>query len=87
MSLKMLLYVVRYRLILLKEWIYKANFPMIFFIIFISLISVTYIVKTRFSTYLTFSEGQYLDFIYICSIGLLASMIALAFRREASVSD
>jgi len=82
MKLGMIGYILKYRLIILREWIYKANFPFIFFIISISLISLTYAVKNYFSTIFTFTEGQYLDFIYLCSIVLISSMIGIIFRKE-----
>ncbi|MCK4433758.1 MAG: hypothetical protein KAV48_07465, partial [Methanomicrobia archaeon] len=66
MKLGMIVYILKYRLIILKEWIYRANFPFIFFIISLSLIVLTYAVKNYFSTLFTFTEGQYLNFIYLC---------------------
>ncbi|RLF93478.1 hypothetical protein DRN58_07860 [Thermococci archaeon] len=82
MKLGMIGYILKYRLIILREWIYKANFPLIFFIISLSLISLTYAVKNYFPTVFTFTEGQYLDFIYLCSIVLILSMIGIIFRKE-----
>jgi len=82
MKLGMIGYILKYRLIILREGIYKANFPLIFFIISISLISLAYAVKNYFSTIFTFTGGQYLDFIYLCSIVLILSMIGIIFRKE-----
>ncbi len=82
MKLEMIVYILKYRLIILKEWIYRANFPFIFFIISLSLIVLTYAVKNYFSTLFTFTEGQYLNFIYLCGIVLILSMIGIVFRKE-----
>ena len=82
MRLGMLPYILRYYLIVLREWIYRANFPMIFFVLSLLAIISVYTIKNYFYRVFTFTEAQYLSFVYICSIVLILSMIGIAFRKE-----
>ncbi|MEA1993046.1 MAG: hypothetical protein U9N35_01425 [Euryarchaeota archaeon] len=41
-----------------------------------------YAAKNYFPSILVFTEEQYLDAIYFCSLALIISMIGTAFRKE-----
>ncbi len=82
MEIKMIGYIIKYYIILLKEWIFRANFPLIFFVVFSTLVTLAYIVKTYFPEVFAFTQDQYFNFIYFCSAILIACMVGLALRKE-----